>query len=443
MQLPRSSSAPYFNFRRVLLIFPWFSFLLFLSLSSTDTNIFSTFTALRNFLSNLSSAPSSYALPPLPPISNSSGGTSKSVSDLTRLSKEEEKKKELLLRSRIAVCLVGGARKFELTGPSIAENILNVYPNADLFLNSPLDKDSFKFSILKDIAPRIASIRIFKPTKLNETDFHRRVFTPNGSPNGLQGLLQYFNLVEGCLTLINAFQIQNNFTYDWIVRTRVDGYWNAPLSPDNFLPNDQYLVPSGSRYGGRNDRLGIGNLNTSKVALSRFSLIPKLEAAGFRQLNSETAFKAQLTTQGVKFFENRLPFCVLSARKFDFPPTRYGLPVASMSSPGPLSGAYCRPCTPVCAGPCVADIMEILPIGWSRLNAENGTVQLCDAHGEWESGWEHNFDRFAGEKLAELRKKVNELKFEKCVKDFDEMKKRTVNWDAPAAKQICGTASRR
>ncbi|RZC55965.1 hypothetical protein C5167_014824 [Papaver somniferum] len=366
--------------------------------------------------------------------------TSESVLDSTRLRNEDKRKKELLLRSRIAVCLVGGARKFELTGPSIAENILNVYPNADLFLNSPLDKDSFKFSIFKDIAPSIASIRIFKPTKLDETEFQRRVLTPSGSPNGRQGLLQYFNLVEGCLTLINAFQIQNNFTYDWIVRTRVDGYWNAPLAPDNFLPNDHYLVPSGSRYGGCNDRLGIGNLDTSQIALSRLSLIPQLDAAGFRQLNSETAFKDQLTTQGVKFLENRLPFCIVSARRLGFPPN--GLPVASMSSPGPLSGAYCRPCTPICVGPCADDIMAILP-SWSRIDGENGTLQFCDAHGEWESGWENNFDRFAGEKLVQLRKRVIESKFEKCVKDFDEMKKRTVNWDAPAATHICGIVSRR
>ncbi|KAI3930235.1 hypothetical protein MKW92_048939 [Papaver armeniacum] len=428
MQLTKSSSAPpYVNFRLLLLIFPCFSFLLFLSLSSSDNNnIFSTFTPLTNFLSNLSSP------------SSSSAGTSESVSDSTRLRNEDEKKKELLLRSRIAVCLVGGARKFELTGPSIAENILNVYPNADLFLNAPLDEDSFKFSIFKDIAPRIASIRIFKPTKLNETEFQRRVLTPYGSPNGIQGLLQYFNLVEGCLTLINTFQIQNNFTYDWIVRTRVDGYWNAPLAPDNFLPN-HYIVPAGSRYSGCNDRLGIGNFNTSQTALSRLSLIPQLDTAGFRKLNSEASFKAQLTTQGVEFSENPLPFCVVSKRRFNFPPK--GLPVASMSSPGPLSGAYCRPCTPVCAGPRANDMMAILP-SWSRIDGENGTLQFCDAHGVWEPGWENNFDRFAGEELAELRKRVIELKFEKCVKDFDEMKKRTVNWDAPSAKEICGIASR-
>ncbi|XP_026382832.1 uncharacterized protein LOC113278122 [Papaver somniferum] len=427
MQLT-GSAAPYLNFRLVLLIFPCFSFLLFLSLSSSNNNIFSTFTPLTNFLSNLSSPSLTY-----------SDSTSESVSDSTLLRNEDMKKKELLLRSRIAVCLVGGARKFELTGPSIAENILNVYPNADLFLNSPLDKDSFKFSIFKDIAPRIASIRIFKPTKLNETESQRRVLTAYGSPNGIQGLLQYFSLVEGCLTLINAFQIQNNFTYDWIVRTRVDGYWNAPLAPDNFLPT-HYLVPAGSRYNGCNDRLGIGNLYTSQIALSRLSLIPQLDAAGFRQLNSEASFKAQLTTQGVKFLENRLPFCIVSARRLGFPPN--GLPVASMSSPGPLSGAYCRPCTPICVGPCADDMMAILP-SWSRIDGENGTLQFCDAHGEWESGWENNFDRFAGEKLAQLRKRVIESKFEKCVNDFDEMKKRTVNWDAPAAKQICGIASRR
>ncbi|KAF2324765.1 hypothetical protein GH714_016699 [Hevea brasiliensis] len=311
-----------------------------------------------------------------------------------------------LYRSRMAVCLVGGARRFELTGPSIVENILNVYPNSDLFLHCPLDENAFKFSLLK-LAPRIAT-----------------------------GLLQYFNLVEGCLTMIEEYQNQNNFKYDWVVRTRVDGYWNAPLAPENFITG-HYLVPPGSTYGGLNDRLGIGDFNSSAVALSRLSLIPKLDSAGLRMLNSETSFKAQLTTYGVPFITKRLPFCIVSDRKYGFPPYRFGVPVAALSSPGPLSGAKCRPCTPVCEGSCVAGIMSWLDKGWSWTNWENGTLKLCDAHGEWEKEWENIFDKVAGKKRAAVRKRIWGLKLKQCVNDFNEMKRRSSKWDSPPPEEIC------
>ncbi|CAN6682941.1 unnamed protein product [Malus baccata var. baccata] len=317
-----------------------------------------------------------------------------------------KKEDDELGHSRIVVCLVGGARKFELTGPSILDKILNKYLNSDIFLHSPVDPNAFKFLLLK-LAPRIAA-----------------------------DLLQYFNLVEGCLTMIRAYQKQNNFTYDWIVRTRVDGYWNAPLHPKYFVPG-QYLVPPGSSYGGLNDRFGVGDLNTSTVALSRLSLLPQLDAAGFHQLNSETAFKAQLTIQGVPYVTKRLPFCIVTDRKYEFPPHRFGVPVASLSSPGPLSGAKCRPCTPVCQGPCVADVMQSLYKGWSWTHWANGTLELCDAHDAWEKDWEIKFDRVAGKKLAAERKRVAGMTTEQCIHDFNQMKKRTANWDAPPAEQIC------
>lgn len=333
------------------------------------------------------------------------------------------------------MCLVGGARRFELTGPSIVERILKVYPNSDLFLHSPLDTSAFKFSFLRT-APRIAAVRIFEPKPIPETESQARVLTASGSPNGIQGLLQYFHLVEECLTMIKAYQAQNNFTYDWIVRTRVDGYWSAPLGPENFVPG-QYVVPPGSSYGGLNDRLGIGNFITSTVALSRLSLIPLLDSAGFRLLNSETAFRAQLTTNNVSYITKRVPFCVVSDRQYEFPPARYGVPVAALSSPGPLSGAKCRPCTAVCYGPCVGSAMDRLNRGWSWTEWANGALQLCDAHGEWEKGWERVYDKTCGKKLAAARKWVSRLKLKQCVDDFEKMKGRTGNWDAPPAVDIC------
>lgn len=409
------------DWRVLLLIIPPLSLLLFLSLSSSSPfTSLPSFPPLKSILYNRTTpSPNlSRSPPPIPPPPNTT------ESETSRLE-----------RSRMAVCLVGGARRFELTGPSIVAKILKVYPNSDLFLHSPMDSNAFKFSLLK-IAPKIASVKIFQPKPIPETESELRVLTASNSPNGIQGLLQYFNLVEGCLKMIKAYQDQNNFTYDWIVRTRVDSYWSGPLTPDNFVTG-QYLVPPGSSYGGLNDRLGIGDFNTSTVALSRLSLIPQLNSAGFRQLNSETAFRAQLTTQRVPYITKRVPFCIVSDRRYEFPPAHYGVPVAAMSSPGPLSGAKCRPCTAACSGSCVENVMSRLDKGWSWTDWANGTLQLCNAHGEWEKGWERVFDRAAGKKLAAARMRVWEMKMKQCVDDFEEMKRRTAIWDTPAVAEIC------
>ncbi|KAG0452012.1 hypothetical protein HPP92_026182 [Vanilla planifolia] len=307
-------------------------------------------------------------------------------SHCTSLKNEKGEKWCSLDRSRIAICLVGGARRFELTGPSITENLLKQYPNADLFLHAPLDADAYKFFILKD-APRIAAVRIFKPMPIKETDAQLRVLSSIGSPNGIQGLLQYFHLVEGCLSLIAEHENRHNFTYEWIVRTRVDGYWSGPLEPDVFQPS-AYVVPSGSRFSGLNDRFGVGNRANSIAALSRLSLIPTLYAAGYHHLNSESAFKAQLNVSQVTAWERPLPFCVLSDRRYEYPPARYGVPVASIGSSGPLSGAKCRPCLPVCVGSCVEELANGKDKGWSWGDWKKGSLELCNAKDGWENGWE-------------------------------------------------------
>ncbi|XP_058090708.1 uncharacterized protein LOC131237071 [Magnolia sinica] len=403
-----------FNWRLFLLFLTPLSLLIFIFLSST-TNPFSL----------LPQSPQPKPRPSLPRLPR--------TPNLETL--RWKRRKAELDRSRVAICLVGGARRFELTGPSILENILRVYKNSDLFLHSPFDGGAYKFSILKD-APRIAAVRIFVPEYVPENESQARVLTASGSPNGIQGLLQYFNLVEGCLTMIRDHQTHHNFTYDWVVRTRVDGYWSAPLSPHNFIPG-KYLVPPGSQYGGLNDRLGIGDLRTTTAALSRLSLIPSLDAAGYRTLNSESAFKAQLVTQGVDYHTNQIPFCILSDRTYAFPPSRFGVPVASLGSPGPLSGAKCRPCKAVCVGPCVGDVMESLEKGWSWTEWGNGILELCDASHAWEKGWERIFDGVGGRRYAAVRKRVGGMGLRECVRDWEVMRKRAVWWDAPSSTEIC------
>ncbi|WOK92858.1 hypothetical protein Cni_G01550 [Canna indica] len=338
-------------------------------------------------------------------------------------------------RSRIAICLVGGARRFELTGPSIVRNLLEDFPNAELFLHSPLDGNSYKLSLLK-AAPRIAGVRIFLQKPIPTTESRERVLTADNSPNGIQGLLQYFDLVEGCLRMIKSHEYKGNFTYDWIVRTRVDGYWSAPLDVKAFK-RGKYVVPSGSRYGGLNDRLGVGDRATSEVALSRLSLIPRLDAVGCQQLNSESAFRAQLTTSEVRWEEAAVPFCVVSDRQYEYPPGRYGVPVASMGSKGPLSGTKCRPCEAVCTGACAAEVAAALDPGWSWTEWRNGTLQICDGSSGWPEGWEGIFDGVAGPDMAAVRKSVAELDVAACVNDFETMRMKAASWEAPPAVELC------
>ncbi|XP_020582223.1 uncharacterized protein LOC110025882 [Phalaenopsis equestris] len=339
--------------------------------------------------------------------------------------------------SRLAICLVGGARRFELTGPSIVKNLLNEYPNADLFLNSPLDEDSYKFFLLND-APRIAAVRIFVPDRIEETESYLRVLSSENSPNGIQGLLQYFSLVEGCLSLISTHESRHNFTFKWILRSRVDGYWTAPLTPSVFQPA-AYVIPPGSRFGGLNDRFGYRF--TSTAALSRLSLLPRLDVAGYHGLNSESAFKGQVNISSLQVREIPLPFCVLSDRRYEFPPGKYGVPVASMANVGPLNGAKCRPCSTACRGECAMKIVSRMVDGWSWAEwtdlRKERSLELCNATDGWKEGWEEVFDRVAGEAAAAVRRRVVAVKLQECVEEFEKMERRTERWDAPAAVEIC------
>ena len=64
------------------------------------------------------------------------------------------------LRPRVAVCLAGGLRDFELTAPSIVRYLLSQSPgHLDVFVVTPLDENSWKVYLLEStnvVAVRIA-----------------------------------------------------------------------------------------------------------------------------------------------------------------------------------------------------------------------------------------------------------------------------------------------
>eukprot|EP00897_Mesotaenium_endlicherianum_P007289 jgi/Mesen1/6589/ME000338S05762 len=377
------------------------------------------------------------------------GDDSTGASSVEEVSKEEEEREPIIQRllseedgplsveegGRVAICLVGEARDFELTGPSIERHLLSAYPNSDVFVNMPFDESTRKLSLFANLT-NLVHVRIFPSDSVNESAHPVDILRHRDSPSGLQGLLQYFRLVEGCIDLIKSHEQRHSLKYSWIVRTRVDGFWAGPPPDLKTLDPHAFTIPYGQDWVGYNDRFGIGGRRASLVAMSRLSLLPALQRLRYRDLNSETSHKAQFDATGISVARANVSFCILTRR---FYPWKDGPPIPSMGSSAPLNGAKCRPCTPRLTGTkAVERLRRIAKEGSTRwLGPALEGIDLCDASGKWELKWQHAYVLAAGKEQAARGSRLQRQPLRNCTFSFEQLRQRVQLWYAPRSKAIC------
>ncbi|XP_002967343.2 uncharacterized protein LOC9635372 [Selaginella moellendorffii] len=344
---------------------------------------------------------------------------------------------------RVALCLYGEARQFELTGLSLKNYVLDVLPDAHVFLHAPLDRDSYKLEILRGVKSRFAKARLFTPARIPETNVLREVVGAEGSSHGLQGLLHFFRLIEGCGDLVTDYERKHEFLYDWIIKVRLDSYWTDPI-PTKY-ERGVYTIPFGNNCGGVNDKLGVGDRATAMATGLKLSILPALHAQGDRNLWPEALFESHLELQRILAVPTNFSFCLIDHRKWPWPPKGWHLSVPSISSKGPLNGAYCRPCNPkVSSLERSSAIVESLckRSGWFPTDGME-KLELCDASSlEWERGWEALFDSAAGQEAAKTREKfAGSKQLQDCVLQASLFQKRWEIWDGPSPQQVCSVKS--
>ncbi|CAI5528402.1 unnamed protein product, partial [Closterium sp. Naga37s-1] len=427
----------------------------------------------------------------------------------------------------LAVCLVGGARDLDATGPTITQHLLPSLLPFDLFIHAPLDENAAKISALArahamhgnhatasrssssssstdnqedssrsgyneqqgaagKMAGAIKGVRVFPVVPVDASLYPGSIIIlPWGSPNGVQGILQYFRLIEGCLPLIEREEKTNRAgqQYRWVLRTRLDGYWSAPAPPlssfigwaekgverreggeeggggaegkegESIRERAAYVVPYGSNWGGVNDRFGFGRREESVVALSRLAMLDEInryrQRIGVkRQMNSEITFKLQLNSRDIAVQPANLPFCVLSRRAF---PDACSSITVSINASVPLNGAKCQPCHPCAQGKEVETILNATsPSSDKWLGPVQSGVAFCpggkgsgkgrsSADGSWPSDWEEIYRRTAGDELGarqrRIRSRVGEIGT--CTRFLEKMRATVSNWDAPSPLALC------
>lgn len=168
---------------------------------------------------------------------------------------------------KIALCLSGELRSIHRCLPTIKIKLLDNFDDYDIFYHTWSDDPDIaklhllvKTGYLKDllIEPRIT---------FNERNYNNR----KRSEVFIQGFLRQLYCLKKCNDLKRQYEIENNFTYDVVIRMRPDNYIidTMNLNLDHIDENTVY-VPRHDNWHGYCDRLYYGSSEVMDIISNRF-----------------------------------------------------------------------------------------------------------------------------------------------------------------------------
>lgn len=144
---------------------------------------------------------------------------------------------------RVALCLSGGLRNFKDTFYSFDEMLLKKY-SVDTFFYGVENKEGAEQNTT-DL------VDLFRPKKyvINDKDFYKGIPCYYSIPTSYYS---FYNVLK-CNELKKAFERENNFIYDIVIRSRTDYFWFRPITAEELdLASHSILTPKEWSFKGVN-----------------------------------------------------------------------------------------------------------------------------------------------------------------------------------------------
>lgn len=233
--------------------------------------------------------------------------------------------------TKVALCISGQIRNIEKTYPSIYENIIKPN-NADVFIHAWFDKDNLQsYSIDQNREAQLTSdidkkiIELYKPKKIlfeKQKCFansYSNLYVPDSWKEGalqmmsktkektldtanlhiIQNSMSMWYSIYKCNELKEEYAVENNFSYDYVIRTRFDLILCEPLYVSNYDGNKLHYININQPDNIVCDWFNFGNNTIMNVYASMYLQIGLLNSYKFIPKNKRLPMTFRPSNDGM------------------------------------------------------------------------------------------------------------------------------------------------